>query len=63
MGGGRATLGRCRTHRRYPIDFQPFTPGDLDARLTEAGLAVAGSTYRQDRQRYAVAATNRSPLS
>ncbi|WP_170223003.1 class I SAM-dependent methyltransferase [Nonomuraea turkmeniaca] len=43
------------THRRHLIDFQPFTPADLEARLAEAGFAVAGSTYRPDRQRYAFA--------
>jgi hypothetical protein len=44
------------THRRYPLDFQPFTPADLEARLTEAGFAVTGSSYRRDRGRYAVTA-------
>ncbi|MGP3962089.1 class I SAM-dependent methyltransferase [Nonomuraea sp. 3N208] len=43
------------THRRHPIDFQPFTPADLETQLTETGLAVVGSTYRPDRQRYAFA--------
>ncbi|MEV0378445.1 methyltransferase domain-containing protein [Nonomuraea sp. NPDC050643] len=40
-------------HQRHPIDFQPFTPADLEARLAEAGLVVTGSSYRPDRQRYA----------
>ncbi|WP_052423063.1 class I SAM-dependent methyltransferase [Nonomuraea candida] len=42
-------------HRRYPIDFRPFTPAELESRLAEAGLAVTGSSYHPDRQRYAFA--------
>ncbi|MGP3963421.1 hypothetical protein ACTWPT_46330 [Nonomuraea sp. 3N208] len=45
------------THQRHPIDFRPFTPSDLEGRLVEAGFAVVGSSYREDAQRYAIAAT------
>ncbi|MGW0804870.1 methyltransferase domain-containing protein [Nonomuraea sp. NPDC002799] len=45
------------THRRYPIDFQPFTPDDLRARLEEAGFEVTASSFRADAPRYAMAAT------
>ncbi|SEG94302.1 Methyltransferase domain-containing protein [Nonomuraea solani] len=41
------------THRRYPIEFQPFTPAQLKDRLTEAGFEITGSSYHADRQRYA----------
>ncbi|WP_433433829.1 class I SAM-dependent methyltransferase [Nonomuraea sp. CA-141351] len=51
------------THRRHPLEFQPFKPADLEARLVEAGFAVAGSSYRQDAQRYAIAATRAEHLS
>ncbi|MEQ4719024.1 class I SAM-dependent methyltransferase [Nonomuraea sp. B19D2] len=44
-------------HRRHALEFHPFTPAELEARLVEAGFAVAGSSYRHDAQRYAVAAT------
>jgi SAM-dependent methyltransferase len=44
------------THRRYPIDFVPFTPADLRARIEEAGFTVTGSTYREDAPQYAMAA-------
>ncbi|MFC4112477.1 class I SAM-dependent methyltransferase [Nonomuraea zeae] len=56
--------GGVLTHRRYPIDFQPFTPAELEARLAEAGFAVTGSSYHPDRGRYAVTAVAaRSPVS
>jgi glycine/sarcosine N-methyltransferase len=43
------------SHRRYPIDFHPFTPDDLRARIAEAGMEVVGSSYRPGGQRYAFA--------
>ncbi|NRQ35658.1 methyltransferase domain-containing protein [Nonomuraea sp. NN258] len=44
------------THRRHPIDFQPFTPAQLEARLEEAGFTVTGGSYHPQRPRYALVA-------
>jgi 2-polyprenyl-3-methyl-5-hydroxy-6-metoxy-1,4-benzoquinol methylase len=45
------------THRRYVIDFTPFTRADLTAAIHGAGLTVIGDSYQPDNPFYAVAAT------
>ncbi|MEV4361290.1 methyltransferase domain-containing protein [Nonomuraea sp. NPDC049625] len=44
------------SHHRHTIDFLPFTPADLEARLAEAGFTVVGSSYRPENPQYAIAA-------
>ncbi|WP_185844498.1 bifunctional 2-polyprenyl-6-hydroxyphenol methylase/3-demethylubiquinol 3-O-methyltransferase UbiG [Nonomuraea sp. WAC 01424] len=43
-------------HRRYTLDFVPFTEAELRGRVEEAGFAVAESTYHPDAGRYALVA-------
>jgi hypothetical protein len=47
------------THRRYVIDFTPFTRADLVAAIHATGLTVIGESYQPDNPFYAVAATTR----
>jgi SAM-dependent methyltransferase len=47
------------THRRYVIDFTPFTRADLTDALHAAGLTVIGDSYQLDNPFYAVAAAMR----
>ena len=47
------------THRRYVIDFTPFTRADLTAALHAVGLSVIGDSYQSDNPFYAVAAAMR----
>ena len=47
------------THRRYVLDFTPFTRADLTDAVHAAGLTVMGDSYRPDHPFYAVAATMR----
>ena len=47
------------THRRYVIDFMPFTRAALKDAIHAAGLTVIGDSYRPDNPFYAVAAAMR----
>ena len=47
------------THRRYVIDFTPFTRTDLTAAIHAAGLTLIGDSYQPGNPFYAVAATTR----
>ena len=47
------------THRRYVIDFTPFTQADLTDAIHAAGLTVIGDSYQPDNPFYAVAAAMR----
>lgn len=47
------------THRRYVLDFTPFTRADLTDALHAAGLTVIGDSHRPDNPFYAVAAAIR----
>jgi SAM-dependent methyltransferase len=44
------------THRRYVIDFTPFTRADLTAAIHAAGLTEIGDSYQPDSPFYAVVA-------
>ena len=47
------------THRRYVLDFTPFTRAGLTDALHAAGLTVIGDSYRPGNPFYAVAAAMR----
>jgi glycine/sarcosine N-methyltransferase len=47
------------THRRYVLDFTPFTRADLTDALHAAGLTVVGDSYQPDNPFYAVAVAMR----
>jgi hypothetical protein len=47
------------THRRYVIDFTPFTLATLTDAIHAAGLTVIGDSYQPDNPFYAVAAVMR----
>ena len=47
------------THRRYVLEFTPFTRADLTDAVHAAGLTVIGDSYRPDNPFYAVAAAIR----
>ena len=47
------------THRRYVIDFSPFTRAALTDAIHAVGLTVIGDSYQPDNPFYAVAATTR----
>src|SRR5260370_15442870 len=47
------------THRRYVIDFTPFTPTDLTAAIHSARLTLIGDSYQPGNPFYAVAPTTR----
>jgi SAM-dependent methyltransferase len=51
--------GSALTHRRYVIDFTPFTRTDLTAAIHAAGLTVIGDSYQPDNPFYALAAAIR----
>ncbi|HME66874.1 MAG TPA: hypothetical protein VKG61_18450, partial [Streptosporangiaceae bacterium] len=47
------------THRRYVIDFTPFTRAALKDAIHAVGLTVIGDSYQPDNPFYAVAAAMR----
>jgi len=47
------------THRRYVIDFTPFTRTALNDAIQAVGLTVIGDSYQPDNPFYAVAAAMR----
>jgi 2-polyprenyl-3-methyl-5-hydroxy-6-metoxy-1,4-benzoquinol methylase len=47
------------SHRRYVIDFTPFTRATLTDAIHAAGLTVVGDSYKPDNPFYAVAAVMR----
>ena len=47
------------THRRYVLDFMPFTRAALTDAIHAAGLTVIGDSYQPDNPFYAVAAAMR----
>jgi hypothetical protein len=44
------------THRRYEIDFTPFTRTTLADAINAVGLTVIGDSYQPDNPFYAIAA-------